>query len=152
MSTNAPYRSRRVTLPVTVWPRLISLQSTAGGSIIVRPMRFSLRLADVTHTVTSSPSLTTSDGLATRVFAIWLTGTRPSLDAPMLTNAPNSSTRTTLPVSFMRFCKSPQSSAGVDERARQLDPGDFAFELHFRLDILQGEDPILRHGSLAKSM
>ena len=76
-------------------------------------MRSRLRSTLMIHAVTSSPTATTSDGLLMRrPLTICPVGISPSFGAPKDTNAPKSSTRTTLPVILIPRCKSLQSNGG----------------------------------------
>lgn len=81
------------------------------GERIVRPTRPFFKSTFSTHTVTTSPTATTSIGCLTKRSLIWEMWTRPSFLMPMSTKAPKSMTLRTVP-------GAPCRPAGPRSRAR----------------------------------
>src|SRR5690606_25389263 len=99
--TNAPNGTVLVTVPSTTSPTSYSREKTSHGSSRVSrmesEMRSRSRSTSSTLTVTSSPTLTTSDGWLTCCQDSSETWTSPSMP-PRSTKAPNATTDETVPV------------------------------------------------------
>ncbi len=95
---------------------------------MVREIRFFFSSTSFTHTVTTSPTLKTSEGCLMNRLQIWLMWTSPSWWTPMSTKAPKSMTLRTVPFSsipgFRSFTSSTSvRSTGAGSSSRGSRPG-----------------------------